>query len=140
MTACGMTLVEVLAVVVILGLIAGALLVSFSSTFGKARHELAKTNIGIIAGKLEVYRMEHEGYPGNDVGLKALTDGSATPSAAYYLKSDQLLDPWGRSFLYVTPGPGGLPWEVLTYGADGTPGGDGENADLSSSNLRERKS
>lgn len=131
----GMTLVEVLAVVVILGLLAATLIVSFSGTFGRAKTELAKTGIGMVVTKLESFRIETGGYPANDVGLSALTDGQATPQAAYYLSQDQMLDPWKRSYLYVAPGPSGHPFEVLTYGADGQPGGDGENADVSSVSL-----
>ena len=65
-----------------------------------------------------------------------LTDGQATPSESYYLNRGQLRDPWDRSYLYVMPGPDGHPYEVLSYGADGQPGGEGENADISSANLR----
>lgn len=134
----GLTLVEVLAVVVILGLIAATLVVSFSGTFGKARHELARTGIGIIAQKLETYRIEKGVYPGNDSGLKALSDGQATPAASFYVPPGSLLDPWSNPYLYVSPGPNGLPFEVISYGADGQPGGEGENADLTSANLRKK--
>ncbi|HMN96847.1 MAG TPA: type II secretion system protein GspG [Phycisphaerales bacterium] len=133
----GMTLVEVLAVVVILGLIAGTLLVGFSGTFGRAKHELARSGIGVIVGKLEAYRVEHGTWPGSDVGLRALAEGSATGSS-YHLGADHLNDPWNRPYLYVVPGPAGLPYEVITYGADGVPGGEGENRDISSATLRKR--
>lgn len=133
----GMTLVEVLAVVVILGLLASVLLLGFSSTFGRAKTELAKTGIGVVAGKVELYRIERSEYPANDSGLKALTD--ATPSASFYLAADKIIDPWGRPYLYMAPGPNGLPFEILTLGADGQIGGDGENADVSSANLRDTK-
>lgn len=131
-----MTLVEILAVVVILGLVAGTLLVGFSGSFGKAKHELAKSGIGVIVGKVELYRIEKSQWPSNELGLAALSD--AAPSSSYYLGSDKLLDPWGRPYLYVMPGPDGHPYEVLSYGADGQPGGDAgtENADISSVNLR----
>ena len=132
----GMTLVEILAVVVILGLIAGTLLVGFSGSFGKAKHELAKSGIGLTATQLEKYRLERSAWPTNDQGLAVLTDGEAKPSDSYYLNRGQLLDPWDRPYLYVLPGPGGHPYEVLSYGADGQPGGEGENADISSVNLR----
>ena len=135
----GMTLVEILAVVVILGLIAGTLLVGFSGSFGKAKHELAKSGIGIVVSQLEKYRLEHSAWPSTDQGLAVLTDGQAKPSDAHYLSPGQLLDPWDRPFLYVTPGPEGHPYEVLSYGADGQPGGEGENADISSANLRGTK-
>ena len=136
----GMTLVEVLAVVVILGLLAATLLVGFSGSFGRAKHELCKTGIGIIATQPEKYRLEHSLWPSNDEGLTVLTDGRAVPSDPHYLKPGQLRDPWDRPYLYVTPGPDGHPYEVLSHGADGQPGGEGEDADLSSLNLRGRDS
>lgn len=131
-----MTLVEVLAVVVILGLIAATLTVGFSGAFGKGKHELAKTGLSQIVAKIEVYRMDKSQWPPPELGLSALTDGSATPTAAYYLPSDRLLDPWGRRFAYIQPGPNGHPYEVVSYGADGQPGGQGEDADLSSIVMR----
>ena len=133
----GMTLVEVLAVVVILGLIAGTLLVSLSGTFGKAKRELAKTGIATVVGKLEAYRIEKSAYPTSDIGVSALTAPAATPSNAFYLSSERLLDPWGRTYLYVTPGPDGEPFEVISYGADGKQGGIGEDEDVSSAHLRD---
>ncbi len=138
-TLRGMTLVEVLAVVVILGLIAGTLLVGFSGSFGKAKHELAKSGIGIVVTQLEKYRLEHSAWPSNEQGLAVLGDGQAKPTDAYYLARGQLLDPWERPYLYITPGPEGHPYEVLTHGADGQPGGEGEDADVSSADLRGKK-
>lgn len=134
----GMTLIEVLAVVVILGLVAGTLLVGFSGSFGKAKHELAKSGIGIIVGQVEKYRLETGSWPTNELGLSALTDGQTQPTRAYYLSPGQLLDPWNRPYLYVMPGPEGHPYEILSYGADGQPGGESgrEDADVSSINLR----
>ncbi len=134
-----MTLVEILAVVVILGLIAGTLLVGFSSSFGKARHELARSGIGIVMTQLEKYKLEHSAWPSNDQGLAVLSDGQAKPTDAYYLARGQLLDPWERPYIYMTPGPEGHPYEVVTYGADGQPGGEGEDADVSSADLRGKK-
>lgn len=133
----GMTLVEILAVVVILGLIAGTLLVGFSGAFGKAKHELAKSGIGIVCSKIELYRMDKQSWPSNDAGLAVLGPGHAAPTAAYYLSSDQLLDPWNRPYLYICPGPDGHPFEVLSYGADGQMGGEvgTDNEDISSTAL-----
>jgi general secretion pathway protein G len=136
----GLTLVEVLAVVVILGLIAGTFMLSFSGMFGKAKHELAKSRIGIIVGKLELYRLEKDVWPGSDVGLTVLANGKAAPTDPYFLSQDQLLDPWNRPFLYVEPGPDGHPYEILTYGSDGRQGGTGDAADLSSTSLEEKRS
>ncbi len=136
--ARAMTLVEVLAVLVILGLVAATLLVSFSGVFGKAKHELARSGIGVVVNKLELYRISNNKYPGNDVGLDALTDGNARPADSFYLGPDQLLDPWDRKYLYVSPGPNGHPFEVVSYGADGQVGGEGEDADISSTALRKK--
>lgn len=133
----GMTLVEVLAVVVILGLLAGTLAVGFSGMFGRGKHELAKTGIGVVRQKVEAYRIEHSAWPSAELGLAALSDGHAVPTASYYLQSDQLRDPWNNMYLFVTPGPNGHPYEIISYGADGQPGGEGEDADLSSVRLRD---
>lgn len=132
-----MTLVEVLAVVVILGLLAATLAVSFSGAFGKGKHELAKTGIGQIVQRLEVYHMDQSAWPDLDTGLRVLSE--ASPTSAYFLPEDNLLDPWDRPYIYITPGPNDYPYEVLSYGADGQPGGDGENADISSTNLRGKR-
>ena len=69
----GMTLVEILAVVVILGLLASILVVSFSGTFGKAKRELAKTGIGEIAKRIELYRLDKGVWPTSDVGLAVIS-------------------------------------------------------------------
>jgi general secretion pathway protein G len=131
-----MTLVEVLAVVVILGLLAATLATGFSSGLGKGRREIARTAIAQIVARLEIYNMERHTWPDNSVGLSALADGQASASDAFYLSPDLLTDPWNRPFVYVTPGPGGRPFEVVSLGADGQPGGEHENADISSASLR----
>ena len=131
-----LTLVEVFAVVVILGLLAATLTIGFSGSFGKAKQNLAKTGIGVIVSKIEVYKIENSAYPSADVGLTSMSDGQAAPTSSYYLGPDKLLDPWERPYLYIVPGPDGHPFEVVSYGADGEPGGTDENADISSVNLR----
>lgn len=130
-----MTLVEILAVVVILGLVAGILAVSFGGGVSKAKFEAAKTAISIIESRLETYHLEHGTYPGSDVGLKALSDGHATPTSAYYLKPDQLIDPWENPYQYMAPGRNGHPFEVVSFGEDGQRGGTDNAADLSSADL-----
>ena len=132
----GMTLVEVLAVVVILGLLAGTLAVSMSGALGKGKREIAKSGIASIQQKLETYRIEHGSWPETDVGLDALGDAHADPSRSYFMTRDQLIDPWGNPYYLLVPGPENYPYEIVSYGADGEPGGEGENADLSSVSLR----
>ena len=135
--ARGMTLVEVLAVVVILSLIAGTLYVGFAGSFGKAKRELAKTGISVVSGKLEAYRIERGTYPTTDAGLAVLTAPAANAQHSYYLPGEKLLDPWGRRYLYLTPGPDGEPFELVSFGGDGKQGGAGEDQDISSARLRE---
>lgn len=128
-----MTLVEVLAVVVILGLIATTLTLSFRGQVGRAKSELARAGIGVIVNAIETYALETGALPAMDEGLEALT---AVPEGRgeAFLKADKLTDPWGHPYLYVAPGPVSA-YQVLTYGADGAPGGTGEAADITSDDL-----
>ncbi len=134
----GLTLIEVLAVVVILGMLAGILVVSFGGQMGKARRELAKTGIGVVVGALEGYALDNNGaYPTMQQGLEVLTQkppGRNEP----YLKPDKLIDPWGEPYKYEVPGPNGA-YLVLSYGSDKQAGGEAgsDAADITSDNLRD---
>ncbi len=134
-TTLGMTLVEVLAVVVILGSLAAALTVSVLAQSGKAKFELAKTQIAQLVNLLQTYALEKNGLPNPGEGLHPLT---LDPAATWFAEPNQIIDPWGHPFQYLVPGPDGRPFEVSTYGADNQPGGTGNNADLSSANLGTR--
>lgn len=131
----GMTLVEVLAVVVILGLIATTLTISFRGQMGRAKRELAKTGVGIVVAAVESYALEMGSLPTMEQGLQALTvapQGRGEP----FLRADKLTDPWGHPYQYVTPGPVSA-YQVLSLGADGRPGGaqGSEDEDITSDNL-----
>ncbi len=131
MRRIAMTLVEILAVVVILGLLAVVLTVSFAGKMGKAKHEIAKTQIGQVAGQIELYQLEKHRLP--DAGnLSVLT---ASPESSYYIEPAKLIDPWGKQLVYIVPGPDGRAYEILSYGSDGQPGGTADAADVSSANL-----
>jgi general secretion pathway protein G len=127
-----MTLVEILAVVVILGLLAVTLTVGITAKMGKAKHEIARTQIGQIVSQLQTYQIDKHQLPSAADGLAIL---STDPNATYYLEPAKLLDPWSNPYIYVVPGPDSQPFEVISYGADGQPGGTGEAADISSANL-----
>lgn len=131
-TRRGMTLIEILAVVVILGLLAVTLTVGISAKFGKAKREITKTQIAGIVSQIQAFQLEKRSLPTASQGLKAL---SADPAATYYLEPEKLSDPWGNPYRYLVPGPAGQPFEVLSNGADNQPGGEGENADVSSAKL-----
>lgn len=132
-----MTLVELLAVLVILGLVAGVFTVSIAGRFNQSKQELAKSQLGLIDGQVQTYYTQKSAWPPTDRGLGVLTGPEASPSDAFYMTEDQLLDPWGNRFYIIVPGPDGHPYELVSYGADGQPGGTNENADLSSLNLRD---
>lgn len=133
----GMTFVELLAVLVILGLVAGVFTVGIAGKFNQSKRELAKSQIGIIDGQVQAYYTQTSTWPPSDKGLLVLTSPESSPNSAYYLKPDQLLDPWNTPFYIIVPGPDGNPYEIVSYGADAQPGGTDENADLSSLRLRD---
>jgi general secretion pathway protein G len=128
----GMTLIEVLAVVVILGLLAVTLTIGLAPKMGKAKHEIAKTQIAQIVSQIEAYKLEKHQVPSSGEGLTVLT---TDPNSTWFLDPQKLTDPWGNAYQYLVPGPNGRPFEILSYGADNQPGGDGDNADLSSTKL-----
>jgi general secretion pathway protein G len=116
-------------VVVILGLLATTLTVGISAKFGKAKQEIAKTQIAQIVSQLHAFQLEKRAYPTASQGLNALT---TAPGTIYFMEPERLVDPWGNPYRYVVPGPNGQPFEVLSLGGDNQPGGEGENGDISS--------
>ena len=125
----GMTLIEILVVMVILGLIATAVAVNVVGAAGKARTDRAKTDVQRIASDgVEAYKVMRGRYPSTEEGLKLLIDEK-------FLKPNtsdgKLNDPWGKEYIYLYPGqahPDGF--DVKSYGADGPAGGDDENAEI----------
>lgn len=138
----GLTLIEVMAVVVILGLIATTLTLSFRGQVATAKRQLAKTGIGVVCNAIETYSIETGRVPTLEEGLGVLTKPRSS-SGEPFLKADNLRDPWGSPYRYLTPGPtgGAGSYEVLSLGADlaagGAPGTDA--ADISSEELGERR-
>lgn len=129
-----MTILEILAVVVILGMLAVALTVGLAGKVGRAKTEIARSQVARLAADVEAYHLARGSWPAAGAGLEAL---AADPQASYFVEPARLVDPWGNPYRYLTPGPDGRPFEVLSYGADGRAGGEGENADISSARLEE---
>jgi general secretion pathway protein G len=124
-----MTLIEILVVLVILGLIATAVAVNVVGQAGRARVDRAKTDVQRIASDgVEAFKVMRGRYPTTEEGLKILIDEKfLKPNSA----EGKLLDPWQREYIYLYPGqqhPDSF--DVKSYGADGQPGGEGENADI----------
>ncbi len=125
----GMTLIEILVVMVILGLIATAVAVNVVGASGKARVDRAKTDVQRIASDgVEAFRVMRGRYPSTEEGLKFLIDEKFLKAND---KDGTLRDPWGREYIYLYPGQAHPDaFDVKSYGADGQPGGEDENADL----------
>jgi general secretion pathway protein G len=120
----GMTLVEIMVVLVILGLIATAVVVAVVPKLAEARHDRAVLDISNIQQALDLYKIKKGTYPDTASGLKVLVDTQNLPTMPK--------DPWGNDYTYMNEG--GKP-NIISYGADGQPGGEGENADISSKDL-----
>jgi general secretion pathway protein G len=131
----GFTLVELMVVIVIIGLLATIVALNVLPSGDKARVEKAKADIATIEQGLEMYRLQNSNYPTTTQGLAALTSAPAGADASKYQAGGYLKklpnDPWGRAYLYASPGQHGAA-DVWTYGADGKEGGEGIDADLGS--------
>lgn len=96
---------------------------------------MARTDIRTIASSLEMYRLDNRRYPSTAQGLEALVARPVAPPAPPNWASGGYLaqvpvDPWGNPYVYRSPGEG-APYELISLGADGQPGGEGVDADLS---------
>jgi general secretion pathway protein G len=132
----GFTLIEIIVVIIVLGALATIVAPNVFRHIGTSRKTTARTQIEMIGAALDAYQLDNNGYPTSEQGLGALRKEPETeprPSAwnGPYLRKDVPRDPWGRPYLYRSPGaPGGEPYELLSLGRDGREGGDGENADI----------
>jgi general secretion pathway protein G len=130
-TKKGFTLLELLVVIVIIGLLAGYVAPRYFSQVGKSEIQVAKAQIESLEKALDQYRLDMRRYPSPEEGLEALVAKPATAAAwsGPYLKKAVPNDPWGRPYVYRTPGQKG-DFEVVSYGRDGKPGGNGDDADI----------
>jgi general secretion pathway protein G len=127
----GFTLLELLVVVVIIGLLAGLVAPRYFGQVGKSEVNVAKAQIDALEKALDQYRLDTGHYPSTELGLAALVERPANEPKwnGPYLRKGVPSDPWGRPYLYRTPGQRG-DYDLVSYGKDGQPGGSGENADL----------
>jgi general secretion pathway protein G len=129
----GFTLVELIVVVIIIGLLAGLVLPQFIRQEEKAKLKAARAQIELFATALDTFRLDVGRYPTSEEGLQALRQkpGGLDRWDGPYLKKDLPLDPWSKPYNYKSPGDHG-PYDITSYGADGVPGGDGDNRDIAS--------
>jgi general secretion pathway protein G len=129
----GFTLIELLVVVLILGLLAGFAAPRYFAQVGKSEVSVARAQIDALEKALDQYRLDTGHYPSTELGLGALIQRppSEPKWAGPYLRKEVPADPWGKPYLYRTPGER-REFELISLGKDGQPGGSGENADLGS--------
>ena len=129
----GFTLVEMIVVVIIIGLIAGLVVPQFIKQEEKATAKVAKAQIELLGTALETFRLDVGRYPTTQEGLQALNQkpGGVDRWDGPYLKKDVPPDPWGKPYIYKSPGDHGS-FDIISYGADGVAGGEGTNQDVNS--------
>jgi len=129
--AVGFTLLELLVVIVIIGLLAGYVAPRYFAQVGRSEIQVARSQIDSLEKALDQYRLDMRRYPTSEEGLDALV---VKPSGANgwngpYLKKAVPNDPWGRAYVYRTPGQKSE-FDLISLGRDGRPGGSGEDADI----------
>ena len=130
----GFTLIELMVVLVIMGILAALIVPNIIGRTDEARVTAAKTDIGTIMQALKLYKLDNGIYPTQQQGLAALVVKPTTPPIPGNWKPylEKLpSDPWGRPYQYLNPGIHGSV-DVLSFGADGKPGGEGADADIGS--------
>ena len=130
----GFSLVEILVVLVIMGLLISIVAPTVLNQADDARIKKAEADFKAIETALKIYRLDNFVYPTTEQGLEALVSASPLDPQPRNFKdggylSDVPLDPWGRPYLYLSPGENGEV-DIYSFGADGLPGGEGQNADV----------
>lgn len=131
----GFTLIEMLVVLVLIGLLASLVGPRLFSRVDTAKVQTAQAQIKLLKGALETMRLDLGDYPGVPEGLAWLGVAPTDAAAAIrwkgpYLDGGVPLDPWGQAYQYNPPLEAGQPFRLMSLGADGKPGGTGNNADI----------
>jgi general secretion pathway protein G len=130
----GFSLVEILVVLVIMGLLISIVAPTVLNRADEARIQKAQADFKAIETALKIYRLDNYVYPTTEQGLEALVSPSSIDPQPRNFKDGGYLaelpmDPWGRPYLYLSPGDNGEV-DIYTLGADGLAGGEGQNADI----------
>ena len=132
--ARGMTLIEILVVLVLIGIVLSVIGGNFIGKGEKAKADAARIEISQISQTLDLYKLEIGRYPSTQEGLQALITaptGVTNWNGPYWKRQSVPKDPWGNEYKYVSPAQN-APYEIISLGADGKEGGEGVNKDISS--------
>ena len=129
----GFTLLELLVVMVIIGLLASYVAPRFFDQIGKSEVKATRAQLDAFDKALSAYRLDAGHYPSTEQNLRALVERPADEPkwSGPYLSKSVPPDPWGRPYLYRTPGEQGRDYELMSLGKDGQRGGSGDSADIS---------
>jgi general secretion pathway protein G len=132
----GFTLIEIMVVIVILGILATLIIPRFMGREEEARRTMARVQMGSMETALKLYKLDNGVYPSTEQGLQALVEPPTIGrlprkwrEGGYLEKSRVPLDPWDNDYIYLSPGVHG-DFDLISYGADGEPGGEGNNKDI----------
>ena len=134
----GFTLIELMVVIVILGILAGLIIPRIMGRPEEARRMKARVQIESIETALKLYKLDNGSYPTTEQGLQALVEAPEIGQLArnwreggYLEKGRVPRDPWDNDYVYLSPGAHD-DFDLISYGADGEPGGEGDNKDINS--------
>lgn len=134
----GFTLIELMVVIVILSILAGLIVPRIMGRPEEARQAKARIQIESLETALKLYRLDNGSYPTTEQGLQALVEAPDVGELAknwreggYLEKGKVPKDPWDNDYVYLSPGAQG-DYDIVSYGADGEPGGEGKNKDIAS--------
>lgn len=132
----GFTLLELVVVIIVLGLLAAIVAPQILGRVSDARTTAAETQVALFGTALDNYRLDNGAYPTSEQGLAALREKPTrapvpTNWRGPYLRKDVPLDPWGKPYIYRSPGERNASgYDLLSLGRDGKPGGEGEDKDV----------
>ncbi|HVE78356.1 MAG TPA: type II secretion system major pseudopilin GspG [Gemmatimonadaceae bacterium] len=134
----GFTLIELLVVILVIGMLASLVAPNVFRHVGASKEATARSQVELLVAALDAYRLDNDAYPSSAQGLEALrreplSEPRPRNWRGPYIRKNLPNDPWGRAYVYRSPGvanPTGF--DLESYGRDGKQGGEGENADVRS--------
>ena len=134
----GFTLIELMVVIVILGILAGLIVPRIMGRPEEAKRAKAIIQIESLETTLKLYKLDNGSYPSTEQGMQALVEPPEVGNlpgnwreGGYLEKGKIPKDPWKNEYIYLSPGTHG-DYDIISYGADGEPGGEGKNRDITS--------